>query len=303
MTKEEKPLVGAPEGTPLPQAQGSGPASDNGSDEPGISPVERAKRRQNRYDKEIKKHVTRNDQLLEALQQSNERFNSVSEELASLKTSLSQRDAEARKPKSEFDGIGTDDLYGAMAEYNNPNSDKHNPSLAAQIQREILGRERNSLRDEIRGEMRKQREMEDARTQGTRAYVEAASLLGDGASNFVDPATGTPLRNSQHYKVADAVFTQLKKRYPNAEGIPELQAYSVLIADRVMATRMKEAEREEASNQEADLHTRRTTEPTSVQGEANAEAKDRYFAALERKDIDGALAELPIMKDMENASK
>lgn len=288
------------------QGQDLGGEGQDSPEDLKLSPVERMKKKQSDYNKRFSEMTSRNDRLLAAIEESNRRFDSVQEELRALKEGTSRRQEESSRPKSQLEGYDVESLERAELDFSNPQSERFNVERAYEIRKELRRRDREEIQREFDSRISRERQSRELKDQGDYAVLQAAQLLGESGNNYVDFSSRT-IKDTQESRVAGTLFQNLKKdlekRGVDANLLPELKAYSILLADRFISAQREARAKSETRNKEAELNRARTAGQLSAQSEAAAETESRVKAAIESGNIDAVLGELPQIKKYEERTK
>jgi hypothetical protein len=294
---------------PLPQGdiadsmQATEPAEvEEGIDESRLSPLERQARNQSRYQKKISALTSRNERLLQAVAESNRRYEQLQSRLDQIEKGFGSKLEESAKPKNPLDAYKNEELERARISMLR-SEDPAEHQKAVDIDRELRRREREEILSEIKNMVGGERESRLREQEAARAVIETARLLGDEGANFVDFTTGT-LKQSRETMMADAILNGLKKKYADsAERIPELRSYAMLLANQAVKAERAKAAQTDSRKTEGNLIRSRISDQVGAKGEAAPETVDRINAALKARDIDSALSHFDIVKKAEARRK
>lgn len=119
-----------------------------------------------------------------------------------------------------FDSFEVDELYALQSQYIDKDSENYNPAKASMVIKEIIRREKDSIRKELKDETLQRNSLEQKKLQ---AFYDAVRSLGEDGEAF--------LQNSPQRRLANEEFEHLKERFGEAAlTSPEYQRVAVLSA-------------------------------------------------------------------------
>lgn len=274
-------------------------------------PNEKPEDKQGRLNKRFSDLTSARDRALDALNQSNQKYEETQRRLRDMENRLEAIHSEGARPKGELEAFDDDDLYLQRAKLMIGRDDEdENVRLRklALVEKEADRRRDKRLQETIQRQTAQVETRAKLRDENGRVIGEALRSLGDDAKHFINPVTGQLDPTSEATQVAVSVYRNLQKTH--GEELPSYaQELSILKAAHWMRSRASKDEKgdefeggNEANLAEERLRTARTRGQIPAQSGAAGDRGNRTALAREalaKGESKNALANLPIIAQMQ----